>query len=107
MANYTLCLQELPVVNVNHVNNIARQLAVTPKSKKEKGFKLYISSYIVIFEGEYSLISCEIRLANPFLKSCIERIQNIWSCGLLSEGAFLDQRKLQCGPDVTLIVRYK
>ena len=60
MANYTRCLQELPAVNENDVNNIVRQLAVTPKSKKEKGFKLYISSYIDNFEGEYSLISCKI-----------------------------------------------
>ena len=58
MSNYTRCLQELPAVNVNDVNNIVRQLSVTHKSKKEKGFKLYISSYIDNFEGEYSLISC-------------------------------------------------
>ena len=58
MANYTRCLQELPAVNVNDVNNIVRQLSVTHKSKKEKGFKLYISSYIDNFDGEYSLISC-------------------------------------------------
>ena len=57
MANYTLCLQELPAVNVNDVNNIVRQLTVTNMSKKEKFFKLKISSYIDNFEGEYSLIS--------------------------------------------------
>jgi hypothetical protein len=52
MANYTRCLQELPKVNVNDVNTIVRKFAVTPRSKKEKGFKLYISSYIDNFEGE-------------------------------------------------------
>lgn len=57
MANYTRCLQELPAINVNDVNRIVRLSAVTPNSKKEKGFKLYISSYIDNFEGEYSLIS--------------------------------------------------
>ena len=69
MENYTRCLQELPAVNVNDVNNIVRQLTVTNMSKKEKFFKLKISSYIDNFEGEYSLISREIRLANQFLKS--------------------------------------
>ncbi len=54
MAFYTRCLQELPRITVNDVNRIVRLASVTPSSKKEKGFKLYVSSYIDNFEGTYS-----------------------------------------------------
>ncbi len=39
---------------MNDVNRIVRLASVTPSSKKEKGFKLYVSSYIDNFEGMYS-----------------------------------------------------
>ncbi len=54
MAFYTRCLQELPRITVNDVSRIVRLASVTPSSKKEKGFKLYVSSYIDNFEGTYS-----------------------------------------------------
>ncbi len=41
-------------ITVNDVNRIVRLASVTPSSKKEKGFKLYVSSYIDNFEGTYS-----------------------------------------------------
>ncbi len=54
IAFYTRSLQELPWITVNDVNRIVRLASVTPSSKKEKGFKLYVSSYIDNFEGTYS-----------------------------------------------------
>ncbi len=54
MAFYTRCLQELPRITVNDVNRIVRLALATPSSKNEKGFKLYVSSYIDNFEGTYS-----------------------------------------------------
>ncbi|KAI4873696.1 hypothetical protein NFI96_007229, partial [Prochilodus magdalenae] len=50
MTFYTRCLQDLPRMTVNDVHRIVKTHAVASSSKKEKGFKMYISSYIDNYE---------------------------------------------------------
>lgn len=52
MAFFTRSLQDVPKVTVNDVSRIIQKLCHTSTTKKEKGFKLYVSSYIHNFEGK-------------------------------------------------------
>ena len=55
MANatfFTRSLQDLPKLTVDDVHRIVDKNTSAPTSKREKGFKFYISSYISDFEGE-------------------------------------------------------
>ncbi|KAI4871214.1 hypothetical protein NFI96_003480 [Prochilodus magdalenae] len=51
MAFYTQCLQDLPKVTINDVQHIIQASSTAPRSKREKGFKMYISSYIDNYEA--------------------------------------------------------
>ncbi|CAM4321719.1 unnamed protein product [Leuciscus chuanchicus] len=51
MSFYTRCLQDLPQVNINDVHRLIQENSKASSSKREKGFKLYISSYIHDCEG--------------------------------------------------------
>ncbi|RVE56269.1 hypothetical protein OJAV_G00219580 [Oryzias javanicus] len=50
MAYFTRCLQALPKIDVNDIYRIVDQCSPAPGCKREKGFRLYISSYIHNFE---------------------------------------------------------
>ncbi|XP_076876591.1 uncharacterized protein LOC143525969 isoform X2 [Brachyhypopomus gauderio] len=47
---YTRCLQDLPKITITHVHRIVQAASSTPRSKREKGYKMYISSYIDNYE---------------------------------------------------------
>ncbi|MED6275885.1 hypothetical protein CHARACLAT_031222, partial [Characodon lateralis] len=49
-TKFTRCLLELPKFTVNDVRCILRASSTTPRSKLEKGFKFYVSSYLCNFE---------------------------------------------------------
>ncbi|KAI4872387.1 hypothetical protein NFI96_008463 [Prochilodus magdalenae] len=51
MAFYTRCLQDLPKVTISDVQHIIQASSTAPRSKREKGFKMYVSSYIDNYEG--------------------------------------------------------
>uniref|UniRef100_A0A1A8B863 Si:ch211-229b6.1 n=1 Tax=Nothobranchius furzeri TaxID=105023 RepID=A0A1A8B863_NOTFU len=46
MALFTRSLHDLPRITVNDVHRIIQVTTKTPASKKDKGFKLYVSSYL-------------------------------------------------------------
>lgn len=48
----SLPLQDLPEITVNDVGRIIQEACRTSVTKKEKGFKLYVSSYIHNYEGK-------------------------------------------------------
>ncbi|ROL42681.1 hypothetical protein DPX16_14088 [Anabarilius grahami] len=48
---YTRCLQDLPRLTINDVDRLVKKSCPTPSSKREKGFKMYIASYIDNYEG--------------------------------------------------------
>ncbi|XP_076855008.1 uncharacterized protein LOC143509963 isoform X2 [Brachyhypopomus gauderio] len=50
MSFYTRCLRDLPNFTINDVHRIVRITSVSSTSKREKGFKLYVSSYIDNYE---------------------------------------------------------
>lgn len=52
---FTRCLQDLPQININDVHRLVKSATETPASKNEKGFKMYIGSYIDNYEGEYQV----------------------------------------------------
>ncbi|KAL6470614.1 hypothetical protein MHYP_G00217330 [Metynnis hypsauchen] len=47
---YTRCLQDLPCLTINDVDRLVKMSCTTPSSKREKGFKMYIASYIDDYE---------------------------------------------------------
>ncbi|KAK0131248.1 hypothetical protein N1851_034070 [Merluccius polli] len=47
---YTRCLQDLPKMSISDVHRLVRMGSSTPKSKREKGYKMYLSSYIDNYE---------------------------------------------------------
>ncbi|CAJ0600743.1 unnamed protein product [Cylicocyclus nassatus] len=47
---YTRCLQDLPKITITDVHRIVQAASSTPRSKREKGYKMYISSYIDNYE---------------------------------------------------------
>lgn len=49
---YTRCLQDLPRLSINDVDRLVKKSCTTPSSKREKGFKMYIASYIDNYEGK-------------------------------------------------------
>ncbi len=49
---YTRCLQDLPRLTINDVDRLVKKSCPTPSSKREKGFKMYIASYIDNYEGK-------------------------------------------------------
>ncbi|XP_077102505.1 uncharacterized protein LOC143753718 [Siphateles boraxobius] len=51
MSFFTRSLQDLPSITANDVHRIIQTTSKTPTSKKDKGFKLYVSSYINNYEG--------------------------------------------------------
>ena len=51
MVFFTRSLQDLPKITVNDVGYIIQEACRTSVTKKEKGFKLYVSSYIHNCEG--------------------------------------------------------
>ena len=59
---FTRCLQDLPQININDVHRIVTSASETPASKNEKGFNMYLGSYIDNYEGEYQV--SEITLAS-------------------------------------------
>ncbi|XP_037545850.1 uncharacterized protein LOC119422545 [Nematolebias whitei] len=50
MAFFTRSLQDLPTISVNDVYRIIQTFSKAPTSKKDKGFKLYVSNYINKYE---------------------------------------------------------
>ncbi|XP_051965505.1 uncharacterized protein LOC127631432 [Xyrauchen texanus] len=50
MSFFTRSLQDLPSITANDVHRIIQTTSKTPTSKKDKGFKLYVSSYINNYE---------------------------------------------------------
>ncbi|XP_076857207.1 uncharacterized protein LOC143510856 [Brachyhypopomus gauderio] len=50
MAFYKRCLQDLPKITINDVQRIIQASTAAPRSKREKGFKMYVSSYIDNYE---------------------------------------------------------
>ncbi|KAI4873001.1 hypothetical protein NFI96_016674, partial [Prochilodus magdalenae] len=55
MAFFTRSLQDLPRITVNDVTRIIQTPCQTSATIKEKGFKLYISSYVQNYEASHSL----------------------------------------------------
>ncbi len=51
--SFSWCLTDLPAIGVSDVHRIADALSRMPRSKRDKGFKMYISSYIHNYEGKY------------------------------------------------------
>lgn len=49
---YSRCLQDLPRLTVNDIDRFVKTSCAAPKSKREKGFKMYIGSYIDNYEGK-------------------------------------------------------
>ncbi|XDV26738.1 hypothetical protein PO909_030373 [Leuciscus waleckii] len=49
-TKFTRCLLELPKVSVNDIRRIVRASSTTPRSKLDKGFKFYVSSFLCNFE---------------------------------------------------------
>lgn len=52
MAFFTRSLQDLPKITVNDVGRIIQEACRTLVTKKEKDFKLYVSSYTNYYEGK-------------------------------------------------------
>ena len=55
MVFFTRSLQVLPAVTVDDVIRIIQTTSKTPTSKKDKGFKLFVSSYINNYEGKLTV----------------------------------------------------
>ncbi|KAK0153218.1 hypothetical protein N1851_005090 [Merluccius polli] len=51
MAGLNRSLQDVPRLTVNDVHRIVQATSKTPTAKKDKGFKLYVSSYIHNYEA--------------------------------------------------------
>ena len=49
---YSRCLQDLPRLTVNDIDRLVTTSCAAPNSKREKGFKMYIGSYIDNYEGK-------------------------------------------------------
>ena len=53
---YTTCLQDLPKLTISDVHRLVRKV-LTPRSKREKGHKMYLSSFIDNYEGKFEIDS--------------------------------------------------
>ena len=51
--SFSRCLTDFPTIGVSDVHRIESALSQTLRSKRDKGFKMYISSYIHNYEGKY------------------------------------------------------
>ena len=49
---YTRCLEELPTIKISDVHRIVKERSKASNSLLDKGFRLYVSSYIFNYEGE-------------------------------------------------------
>ena len=49
---YTRCLDELPKIKVTDVHRITKASSKSPTSLLNRGFSLYVSSYIFNYEGK-------------------------------------------------------
>lgn len=47
---YSRCLQDLPKLTISDITRLIGELSSAPRSKKEKGFKFYVSNYIDNYE---------------------------------------------------------
>ncbi|KAJ8016002.1 hypothetical protein DPEC_G00002600 [Dallia pectoralis] len=52
---YSRCLQDLPKITISDVHRLVQAASSAPRSKREKGFKMYISSYIDNYEVDISV----------------------------------------------------
>ena len=50
---YSRCLQDLPSISISDVHRLVQTGSSAPRSKREKGFKMYLSSYIDNYEGKF------------------------------------------------------
>ncbi|CAL8293135.1 unnamed protein product [Arctogadus glacialis] len=50
---FTRCLQDLPKLTISDVHRLVQKGCVAPRSKREKGYKMYLLSYIDNFEGKF------------------------------------------------------
>ena len=57
---YTRCLEELPKMKMSDVHRIVKASSKASNSLLDKGFRLYVSSYIFNYEGElhHSFLLC-------------------------------------------------
>ena len=54
---YTRCLQDLPKLSISDVHRLVRKGCSVPRSKWEKGYKMYLSSFIDNYEGKFEIDS--------------------------------------------------
>ena len=49
---YTRCLDEVPKMKVTDVHRLVKAISKAPTSLLDKGFRLYVSTYIFNYEGK-------------------------------------------------------
>lgn len=62
---YTRSLQDLPKITISDVNRLMKAWSSTPRSKREKGYKMYLSSYIDNYEGKLETVQNDSIASQP------------------------------------------
>ncbi|XP_051992941.1 uncharacterized protein LOC127651237 [Xyrauchen texanus] len=69
MSVFTRCLQNLPKIRISDVHRIVDAWSPAPTSKRDKGFKLYISSYLHNYKGDSGSLQEQVKQVGTMLKT--------------------------------------
>ncbi|KAL3999970.1 tubulin-specific chaperone D [Sarotherodon galilaeus] len=91
--HFSRCLGHLPNISVNDVHRLVDIFSPVPQSKREKGFKFYISQYLYNFEDSQPVqllnFSCTCKAGKALCNHCV---------ALLFQSAHYLQLKVQVVP---------